>query len=240
MKKQISGWAVIAAVLSIVAPQCVGKNTADIVKQEERNTVSLELTFMKKNPNAFQRVISFLNWGANGYASGFLVGDHLVMTAYHVVSGELDESKKLSLGFGRRDKLEVKVYTNGCQAKVIKVDKEADLALLEVCGASRQTGSPAFQSTLNKDERVLLIARPHGDKIVSRGTFYGSYTFNGIEYWSVKISARDGFSGSPVYNEEGQLVGVFSGYDWAKNLAVISPGTRAQKLLEEYAPASKP
>jgi hypothetical protein len=161
------------------------------------------------------------------------------MTAYHVVSGELDESKKLALGFGRHDKLEVKVYTNGCQAKVLKVDQDADLALLEVCTAAKQT-SPAFQTTLNKDEGLMLVARPHGDRIVSYGTFYGSYSLKGVDYWSVKISARDGFSGSPVYNQHGEVVGVFSGYDWAQKLAVVSPGIRAQKLLEEYAPPVKP
>ena len=34
----------------------------------------------------------------------------------------------------------------------------------------------------------------------------GAYAFNGINYWSVKISARDGYSGSPVYNEKGEVV----------------------------------
>ena len=86
----------------------------------------------------------------------------------------------------------------------------------------------------------MLIARPHGDKVISHGTFYGAYSLRGVDYWSVKISARDGFSGSPVYNEQGDLVGVFSGYDWTRNVAVISPGTRAQKLLEEYASEPKP
>ena len=127
----------------------------------------MDLEFTKKNPNALQRVISFLNWGPNGYATGFLVGNHLVMTAYHVVSGDLDESKKLALGFSRTDDLEARVYTNGCQAKVLGVDVNADLALLEVCGTAKQTNSPSFQLNLSKDERLMLIARPHGDKVIS-------------------------------------------------------------------------
>ena len=240
MKRQLCGFGLIAVVLAMLVQTCIGKNAAEILKQESRNTISLELEFSKKNPNPLQRFVSFLNWGPNGYATGFLVGNHLVMTAYHVVSGELDEAKKLALGFGREDELNVRVYTNGCQAKVLRVDQEADLALLEVCGSAKQNAMPAFQSTLSKNEKLLLIARPHGDKIVSRGTFYGAYAFKGIEYWSVKISARDGFSGSPVYNEQGELVGVFSGYDWSQRLAVVSPGTRAQKLLKEYAPDAKP
>ena len=240
MKRQLCTLVLVAVTLCLLATQGLGKSSSEIIKQHERNTISLELEVAKKNPNALQRMISFLNWGPNGYATGFVVGERLVMTAYHVVSGELDESKKLALGFGRADDLEARVYTNGCQAKVLGVDVNADLALLEVCGTPKQTVSPFFQLTLNKDEKLMLIARPHGDKVVSHGTFYGAYSLKGVDYWSVRITARDGFSGSPVYNEKGEVVGVFSGYDWAQRLAVISPGVRAQRLLEAYAPNAKP
>jgi S1-C subfamily serine protease len=240
MKKQLCGLALVGLVPCLLASQSLGKTSSELIKQHERNTISLELEFTKRNPNALQRVITFLNWGANGYATGFVVGDHLVMTAYHVVSGDLDESKKLALGFSRTDKLEARVYTNGCQAKVLGIDANADLALLEVCGTPKQTVSPSFQLNLSKDEKLMLIARPHGDRVVSQGTFYGAYSLKGVDYWSVKIMARDGFSGSPVYNEKGEVVGVFSGYDWAQRLAVLSPGFRAQKLLETYAPSAKP
>ena len=48
------------------------------------------------------------------------------------------------------------------------------------------------------------------------------------------MEGRDGFSGSPVYNERGEIVGVFTGYDSARKVALISPGTRAQKLIQDY------
>jgi S1-C subfamily serine protease len=238
MKRQLCSLMLVASALVMPAIPCSAKSSRDF-KQQER-TISLELEFTKKSPNPLQRVMSFLDWGPNAYATGFLVGGRLVMTAYHVVSGDLDESKKLALGFSRHDNLDVRVFTNGCEARVLKVDADADLALLEMCNSSKHTVSPAFQATLNKDEKLMLIARPHGDRIVSRGTFFGSYSLKGVEYWSVKITARDGFSGSPVYNEQGEVVGVFSGYDWTQKLAVVSPGLRAQKLLEEYAPSTRP
>lgn len=218
-----------------------GKDTpARIVKQQERYTLSLALEFTKKNQNPLERALTFLgNLGPNGYATGFVVGSGLVMTAYHVVSGELGDAKKRILGFSPRDKLDVKVFVNGCRATVMKVDKESDLALLEICG-SKNAKTPAFQATVLKDEKLVLIARPHGDKIVSSGVFYGPYQFKGQEYWSAKLDARDGYSGSPVYNQKAEVVGVFSGYDWAQKVALISPGTRAQKLLEEYLSTSKP
>jgi S1-C subfamily serine protease len=239
MKRQLSGFFLAVLAISMIVPNCVAKDAAaDALRRQERYTVSLELEFSKKNPNAMDRVITFLDWGANGYATGFVVGDGLVMTAYHVVSGELSGYKKMALGFSPDDQLDVKVHANGCHAKVLKVDKDADLALLEVHCSFKQNKTVAFQSSLNKDDKLLLIARPHGDSIVRKGTLMGSYSLNGLEFWSAKLNARDGFSGSPVYNEQAELVGVMSGYDPAKKLALISPGIRVQKLLEDYLPKS--
>ncbi len=230
----------LALAISLVVPTCLSQDTAErVLKQQGPYTLSLELEFSRKNQNPLQRAISFLDWGTNGYATGFVVGDGLAMTAYHVVSGELSDSKKAALGFSHNDQLEVKVYVNGCQASVIEVDKQADLALLSIC-RSQKTKTPAFQTVPDKDEKLLLIARPHGDKMVSRGTFYGPYYFGGQQYWSAIIEARDGYSGSPVYNHKAEVVGVFSGYDWAKKLALISPAARAQKLLEDYVAKPKP
>ncbi len=240
MKTRLRLAMLLAQAVVLFLTPCFGKDSSEIVKQRERNTVSIELEITRKNSNALQRLMSFLNLEPNGYATGFLVGDRLVMTAYHVVSANIDESKKFALGFGRNDELQAKVYTNGCQAKVVKVDEAADLALLEVCGLSKQGSPLSFQPNLSQDETILLIARPRGDRVISQGTFSGPYSMNGVDYWSGKITARDGFSGSPVYNEKGEIVGVFSGYDWTRKLAVISPGTRAQKLLEEYAATPRP
>ncbi|MBA3256020.1 MAG: trypsin-like peptidase domain-containing protein, partial [Pyrinomonadaceae bacterium] len=166
MERKIGGLALVVVSLSMLAPRCVGQNsTAEVVKQQGSYTLSLELEFSKRNRNNLQRAMSILlALGPNGHATGFLVGDGLVMTAYHVVSGELSDPKKIALGFSPKDQLQVKVFVNGCQATVIRVDKEADLALLEICGSRKQVKAPAFQASPTKDERLLLIARPHGDK----------------------------------------------------------------------------
>jgi S1-C subfamily serine protease len=229
------------AVFLLLTPVCLAeKNRSKILKQQERYTLSLELEFSKKQQNPLEQAISVLfDVGPNGYATGFLVGDGLVMTAHHVISGNLSNTKKVMLGFKASDELTVKVFIQGCRAKVIKVDKEADLALLEMCRGSKAK-APVFQTAPNKDDKLFLIARPHGDKVVSHGSFIGNYMLGNQEYWSVKIDSRDGFSGSPVYNANAEVVGVFSGYDWSQKLALISPSIRAQKLLEEYNATVKP
>jgi S1-C subfamily serine protease len=227
----------MAALVTLVFPPVcfADKSATRMLKQQERYTLSLELEFTKKEQNPLEHAISVLfDVGPNGYATGFLVGNGLVMTAYHVISGNLSTTKKVMLGFKANDELNVKVFVDGCRAKVIRVDKEADLALLEMCRNSKSAKAPKFQTAPSKDDKLFLIARPHGDKIVSHGSFYGNYMLGTQEYWSVKIDSRDGFSGSPVYNQNAEVVGVFSGYDWSQKLALISPSTRAQKLLEDY------
>ena len=200
-------------------------------------TVSLDLRVRKKKRDSLERVVGDLlgDNGPNAYATGFVVGDGLVMTAYHVVSGGLSADKRRQLGFGADDQLVVEASVKGCVAKVLKIDPDSDLALLGVCGSRKPAGTLAFQEALSEDEQLLVIARPNGNKAVKRGGFKGPYLYRGKEYWSAKIEGRDGFSGSPVYNEKGELVGVFSGYDYARKVALISPGARAQKLIQDYA-----
>ncbi|HJY28801.1 MAG TPA: serine protease [Pyrinomonadaceae bacterium] len=244
MKSKLCSLTCIAAlVMLLLAPVSAAdsKSANKMLKQQERYTLSLELEFSKKEQNPLEQAISVLfDVGPNGYATGFLVGNGLVMTAYHVISGNLSATKKVMLGFKASDELSVKVFVDGCRAKVMKVDKEADLALLEMCRGSKHAQAPKFQTAPNKDDKLFLIARPHGDKVVSHGSFYGNYMLGNQEYWSVKIDSRDGFSGSPVYNSNAEVVGVFSGYDWSQKLALISPSIRAQKLLEDYNATPKP
>lgn len=234
MKRIFFSIVLVAVAASLLAPKCVADDPLAAVLKYEGHTVALDLKFSKKKQNSFQHVFSLLDYGPNGHATGFVVGEGLVMTAYHVVSGNLSPSKKGQLKFAPDDELEVKVSVNGCDATVLKVDEQADLALLRVCRTQKQVAAPAFQARLNADEKILLIARPNGDKMVRRGVFSGTYMHRGQQYWSAKIEGRDGYSGSPVYNGRAEIVGVFSGYDWGQKLAVISPGVRAQKLLEDY------
>ncbi|MEO7971166.1 MAG: trypsin-like serine protease, partial [bacterium] len=127
MKRRMLG----AAILTLIAVACLPDLKAaghSAAKRPGDNSVSLELRFMKKRANPLQRFFSVLD-GPNGFATGFLVGDQLVMTAYHAVSGNLSAAKKVQLGFAPNDELEVEVYVQGCQASVLKFDEDADLAL---------------------------------------------------------------------------------------------------------------
>ncbi len=247
MKKEVCA---LALLVFTAAPMFAPARAADdraadplaTVLKREGYTVSLDLRVRKKKHDSLQRFLDILDGQAapNAYATGFVVGEGLVMTAYHAVSGGLDDAHRKQLGFSPNDRLEVDAYVNGCEATVLKVDMEADLALLRVCRTKRLATTLAFQDAPDRDAELLVIARPNGIKAVKRGPFSGTYTYRGRQYWAAKIEGRDGFSGSPVYNGRGEIVGVFTGYDSTQKIALISPGTSVQKLLAWYASDPKP
>jgi len=239
MKRKFLSVAISVVAIFLLAPRTRADKPTIVAKPDD-STVSLDLKFTKKKPKAMERIFSFLDYGPNGFATGFVVGNGLVMTAHHAVSGKLSASKKVQLGFAPGDELAVEIYVKGCRATVIKVDEDADLALLRICQSQRQVKAPAFQAVVNKDEKLFVVARPHGNKMVRKGVFYGPYTVKGQEYSLAKIDGQDGYSGSPVYNQKAEIVGVFSGYDRSQKLAMISPGIRAQKLLEDYVAGPQP
>lgn len=236
MIKKVSCFACLAALLFVCASDSSSKESAaSVLKQRERCTVSVALDFSRKNRNAVERTLSLLtDVGLNAHATGFLVGDGLVMTAYHVVSGRLSASKRKLLGFKPDEELQVRAYVNGCPAKVVKIDRDSDLALLSVCGSSREAKRPTFEIDPSMHEQIVLIAQSQDNKFFRRGVFQGPYVFEGRQYWSIKVDGFDGFSGSPVYNDQGDVVGVFCGYDSTEGLAFISPGEKAQRLLQEW------
>jgi S1-C subfamily serine protease len=236
MKKKICcfGSAVVMACF-LVSSSASKDNSGLVVKERERYTRSIALEFTRKNRNVAERALSVLaDVGPNAYATGFVVGDGLVMTAYHVVSGRLSAAKRKLLGFKPEDELQVRAYVGGCPARVVKIDKDADLALLAVCGSAKDAKRPIFQLAPSIDEQIILIAQPHESRFLRKGVFQGPYVFQGKQYWSIKVDAFDGFSGSPVYNHQGEIVGVFCGYDSNEGLAFISPGAKAQRFLEEW------
>ena len=244
MKRVICAFALAALVAApLFAPASASEDPLSAVLKREGYAVSIDLKVRKKKRGSLPRLFDILDGEpTNAYATGFVVGDGLVMTAYHVVSGDLSSDKRRQLGFSPSDPLEVSAYVNDCEATVLSVDTGADLALLRVCGRQKRAAAPAFQAAPGpgQDERLLVIARPNGFKSVKRGVFSGTYNYHGRQYWAATIEGRDGFSGSPVYNDRGEIVGVFSGYDWTRKVSLISPGARAQKLLEEYASGLKP
>jgi len=205
MAERVRNFAKVAAVLLFLALECSAQdNLARVVRQHKPYTTTVALKFSKKDRNSILRTFSVIV-EPNGHATGFLVGDGLVMTSYHVVSGKLSADKKKLLGFKPNDEIEV-----------------------------RPAGRLTFRRRPSRDEQLFMIAQPGEWKVVRIGNFSGRSTFGGNEYWSAKIEGQDGFSGSPVYDRDGELVGVFCLYDSIQGVALLSPGAKAEQFLAEY------
>lgn len=232
--RRFAGSLVALALATSVAASPADDALTRVVKQNQANTISVSLQFTKKNLSAIMRVIMGEGaFDANAKATGFLVGDGLVMTSYHVVSGALSRPKRRILGFGPDEGLDVAVYINGCPAKVVKADASADLALLRAC-TPRVQQVPTFRAAPPKDAEVLVIAQPGLAKTIRRGSFQGYYALGNAQYLTVKIDGEDGFSGSPVYDNAGQVVGIFSMYDTTRGVGLLSPAPRALEFLAQY------
>src|SRR5215207_7606829 len=167
MKRGICLLVLFVLVLPALAPAGTAAEDplASVLKQGGY-TVSLDLRVRKRKRVALEKVVGDLlgDNGPNAYATGFVVGDGLVMTAYHVVSGGLSADKRRQLGFTMDDQLVVEASVKGCVAKVLKIDPDSDLALLGVCGSPKHSGTLAFQEAPAQDEELLVIARPNGAK----------------------------------------------------------------------------
>jgi len=160
MKSKLCSFTCMAALVTLVFPPVcfADKSASRMVKQQEGYTLSLELEFTKKQQNPLEHAISVLfDVGPNGYATGFLVGNGLVMTAYHVISGNLSTTKKVMLGFKATDELSVKASERvsiagmkSNEAALVKVSKElADLSARYVrLEAQIRTASPRYVELL--------------------------------------------------------------------------------------------
>jgi S1-C subfamily serine protease len=100
-------------------------------------------------------------------------------------------------------------------ATIVSFDDEKDLCLLS---AALVDVSPArFANELNKKDKIFNVAAPAG--IWSKGmvlSFHGEYMgiYDGRAMYS--LVAQPGSSGSPIFNEKGQIVGILG--------SVIVPG----------------
>ena len=151
MKRSLYALALVVFASSLRAPAGAAAPAAEdplaAVISRQGYTVSLDLR-VRKRGHTRQLILQLFDGEAppNAFATGFVVGDGLVMTAYHVVSGGLSADKRRQLGFSANDQLEVEASVKGCVAKVLRIDPEADLALLGVCGSTRSSSTSTFSA----------------------------------------------------------------------------------------------
>lgn len=142
--------------------------------------------------------------------SGVLVGEEgYIWTAAHVIQS----AEKITVEFTDGDKYE---------AEVIASDTNADVALIRVKDSfdlkKKEVAVIADSDKAKIGDNVFIIGAPHGFKqSLSRGIVSGRFVpeglssnFEKVEFLQTDASINPGNSGGPMFNMDGQVIGIAS------------------------------
>jgi serine protease Do len=141
-----------------------------------------------------------------GEGSGFIIrSDGIILTNAHVVAGATHVTVQLT---NRRQ------YT----AKVIGEDKVADVAVIKIPATNLPTVKLGDSSTLQVGQWVLAIGAPFGFAnsatagiVSAKGRVLpGEGAENYVPFIQTDVPINPGNSGGPLFNMEGQVVGINS------------------------------
>ena len=166
-------------------------------------------------------VVFIGNYKKNGSGSGFVINHNgkKIVTNWHVVEG----SKKVRVWLKPENLVEERYMIDNLdsfEAKVIKIDKEKDLALLEINGLPNDIKPVQFgdYNNVNVGETAFAIGHP-GDLIWSfnngmvsqlrqdyKWKYKNSHHF--ADVIQIQVPINPGNSGGPLFNKSKKLIGV--------------------------------
>ena len=138
---------------------------------------------------------------AAGFGSAFAaLEDGLFVTNWHVIEGAVEFRGQRE--FGEAFDL----------SEIVAYDAEKDLAILRASTPTGISTLPLGKSrTLEKGAKVLTLGSPQGlTNIVTSGLYSGTFYFGdeGRRYLLHTAVTTNGSSGSPLFNDVGEVVGV--------------------------------
>ena len=182
-----------------------------------REVLDAEASIWKIHTN-FRRV--FYSKG-----TGFSIGPNLVVTNLHVLEGLLKTAEKLNkihlTQEGNSDTLNIK--------QVVSISALYDLALIEINETS-QHYLTLSESKVKPDDNLFLTGYPDGIFKRTKKTGNIDYESDSFLPFSINHSKLTGASGSPVLNDQGQVIGVLS--QGFKNLILPIKTNHLKKLIK--------
>ncbi len=157
----------------------------------------------------------------NGSGSGFLIdAKGYIVTNEHVLNGS-------SL---------VNVYNNKGEeftADIIYRDKERDIAILKINDEDyKSLKSLPYSITKNKEidlgEEVFTLGYPRNDITYNKGDLSAKTGYKGdSSTFQIQMSANPGNSGGPVFNKNGEVIGVLSTREKQAEGVTFAIGTKS-------------
>jgi serine protease Do len=221
----IAGIVTIAAVSLIMAYSKRGNNN-DIINLRSEFDRKLNKLNDKLEKNTKNTPITTANYGG----TGFLVdGKGIIVTNQHVV-GNRSEVYVFNEKFGNM------------KAKVLKTDASNDLALLQIIDTVAFKPFRHLPYSIRKTEpdlgqNVYTLGYPRPELIYNEG-YVSSRTATGVSKnpanFFLSIRADEGNSGSPIFNQRGEIQGVINAKERNPNGFALGIKTHALlTLLDE-------
>jgi len=110
---------------------------------------------------------------------------------------------------------------------IVKIETQYDMCLLQVHGISSHPRAVKVAKEGPKPgERVYNLAAPLGifnpEMVITFEGLFSGYNKQGYALYS--LPTKPGSSGSPVFNSDGEIVGmIFAGFTRIENIAITSP-----------------
>jgi S1-C subfamily serine protease len=235
-KRHFSTAAIAASVALMTVFAHIYVTTNYLNKQEKiqkNNYVYLkrQVDNLKKKQEFLQNNISTQNNSPqkeSRYFSGTafaIAPDGWVATSYHLI----ENARKIRLSN----------HTLDVTAEVIFADKKLDLAILKINDTTfkgwRNLPYSLKKTTSWLGEDVFTLAQPDKEPIYAKGSISAINGFYGdTNAYQVSIPVNPGNSGSPVFDQEGNVIGVLSGKQSnSEGVAFVVKTKAIQELLKQ-------
>jgi S1-C subfamily serine protease len=161
-------------------------------------------------------------------ASGIALSENLVVTADHVVDPQREDAIKLGLPDGTE-----------VQATLVGRDPATDLAVLRLSGSQTLTPASGASSDPRTGALAIVVGRPGAEPNASLGFVTGTAgpartRRGGILERFIQIDAvmYPGFSGGPVIDANGQVIGLITSGLGFGGPAVAIPWASVQQIAQ--------
>jgi V8-like Glu-specific endopeptidase len=197
----------------------------DLIDPRTLNTSIRVVSGMLSSP-PYHKQMKFLNQPTPAYCSGFLLDEEHVVTAGHVDLGNIqDENYRVVFGFTKNAPRPNTIGSNqelifdqsqvfkikGVERKHFDYANNIDYQIIELDRPAIGVGLPCKISTLGVKEKdkVYMVGHPNGLPQKYSGLASISKVI-GTDCFYAPIESFKGNSGSPIFNESNEVVGIMS------------------------------
>ncbi len=196
-----------ALLVTLIASPAFGQQSATVAKKESATVVEITV---------FDQDGKVLSSG-----SGFIVrADGVLVSNNHVIDGASSASVTLPNG---------DIFDD---VTLLDSDKRRDLVLLKIKALNLLVSRLGDSDAVDVGQHVIAIGNPEGlVRSVSDGIVSAMRQADGFKVIQVTAPVSPGSSGGPLFNDDGQVIGVTSGAMDGQNLNLAVPINYLKPLL---------